>query len=322
MQPMKVLRNPTLWGASALVLLVVVALVAAMLYTNPPGQKIVTFYSNDVAAIHPGDQVRIAGITVGKVKDMALEPNQVRVRAQIEGRAFVGDRSQVQVRMLTVVGGYYVNIVSLGDTPLGARSIPMERVTMPYSLIRTLTDATKITDTVNPKPINESLDELQKGLVGNNVEALSAAVDAGNRVMSTIEKQRGQITAILNMSDEYIRTLNNFGSELKDMVRKISILEQSITLYGKKLGIALTYFGYVVDNLAPVGVFYLNHRDKVLTKLRDWVANARTWSERNGVIIRALRLGRRKIERILDAQAAPPELLATDLCMPIPGSPC
>jgi phospholipid/cholesterol/gamma-HCH transport system substrate-binding protein len=329
MQPMKVLRNSirvlrnsTLWGAGALVLLVVVALVAAMLYTNPPGQKIVTFYSTDVAAIHPGDQVRIAGITVGKVKDMALGPNQVRVRAKIEGRAFVGDRSQVQVRMLTVVGGYYVNIVSLGDTPLGAKPIPVERVKMPYSLIRTLTDATKITDTVDPKPINESLDELQKGLAGNNVEALSAVVDAGNRIMSTIEKQRGQVTAILNMSDEYIRTLNDFGGELKRMVRRISILEQSITLYGKKLSIALTYFGQVVENLSPIGVFYFHHRDKVLTKVRDWVAKARMWSERNGVIIRGLRLGRRKIERLLDAQAAPPELLATDLCMPIPGSPC
>jgi phospholipid/cholesterol/gamma-HCH transport system substrate-binding protein len=31
---------------------------------------------------------------------------------------------------------------------------------------------------------------------------------------------------------------------------------------------------------------------------------------------------RRKIERVLDAQNAPPELLATDLCMPVPGSPC
>ena len=38
------------------------------------------------------------------------------------------------------------------------------------------------------------------------------------------------------------------------------------------------------------------------------------------MIVRALRSLRNKIERVLDAQNAPPELLATDMCMPIPGA--
>ena len=40
--------------------------------------------------------------------------------------------------MLTVVGGYYVSIVSLGDRALGGNAIPLERVTMPYNLMRTI----------------------------------------------------------------------------------------------------------------------------------------------------------------------------------------
>ncbi|MGA7054046.1 MAG: MlaD family protein, partial [Mycobacterium sp.] len=154
---MKVLRNPTVWGAGALVVALVVTLAVAWLYVRPPGQKTITFYTNDAASVHPGDQVRIAGIPVGKVSDLALEPNRVRVRVRVEGSAFVGDQSQVDVRMLTVVGGYYVNIVSLGDTPLGAEPIPAERVTMPYNLMQTLADSTKITNKVNPTPLKESL---------------------------------------------------------------------------------------------------------------------------------------------------------------------
>lgn len=319
---MKLLRNSTVWGAGALVLATVVALITAMLYISPPGQNIVTFYTDDAAAIRPGDPVRIAGINVGKVKDFALESNQVRVRAQVDKSAFVGDRSQVQVRMLTVVGGYYVSIVSLGNRPLSAQPIPVERVTMPYSLIRTLTDATKITENVNPKPINESLDQVQQGLTGTNVKTVGAVIAAGNTVMSTIEKQRGQVTAILNLSDEYIRALNNYSGKLKELVSKTSILEQTLTLYSEGFAVALQRMGDVLDDLSPIGVFYTNHRDKFLTMVRDWLEKARMWSDRNGVIIRALRLGRRKIERILDAQQAAPELLATDLCMPIPGSPC
>lgn len=322
MQPMKVLRNPTVWGGSVLAITAAVALLAAVLYVSPPGQKVVTFYTDDAASIHLGDQVRIAGIAVGKVKDFSLELNQVRVRARVNQDAFVGDQSQVQVRMLTVVGGYYVNILSLGDTPLGAKPIPLERVTMPYNLMRTLADATKITENVKPKPINESLDEVQKGLTGTNVKVVSAVINAGNSIMSTIDKQRGQVTAILNMSDEYIRALSNFGDELKVLIGKISILEQTLALYAAGFGGALAGLGSVLDGLEPVGTFYLNHRDWFIEKVRNWTIKAREWTERSGVIVRGLRLIRNKIERVLGTQNAPPELLATDLCMPIPGTPC
>ncbi|MGF2946012.1 MlaD family protein [Mycobacterium sp. Lab-001] len=319
---MKVLRSPFAWGAGTLAFATVMALVAAALYISPPAQRIVTFYTVDAASIRRGDQVRIAGITVGKVKDLALEQDRVRVEAQIDNDAFVGDQSQIQVRMLTAVGGYYVNIVSLGDSALAGKAVPVERVTMPYNLMRTLADATKITGNVNPTPINQSLEEVQKGLAGGNVDSLSAIIDAGNALMSTIEKQRGQVSAILNLSDEYIKGLSNFGDELKNMVRKISITEQTLVLYGEGFGGALKGLGDIMDALAPAGVFYQNHRDDFLEKVRHWQEKARYWADRNGVIVRGLRLVRSKIERVLDAQNAGPELLATDLCIPVTGSGC
>ena len=322
MQPLKLLRHPTLWGAAALALATVVALVAAWLYASPPGQKIVTFYTNDAASIRAGDPVRIAGIPVGKVKDLTLESNRVRVRAGVDGYAFVGDQSQVDIRMLTVVGGYYVNIVSLGDIPLGTNSIPIERVKMPYNLMQTLADSTEITEKVDAKPVKESLDQLQNGLRGENVKSLTAIMDAGNSLMSTIERQRGQVSAILNFSDEYIQALNNYGDGLRQLVRKASITEQTLDLYSKEFGDTLLTFGRVFDAFAPIGQFYFDHRDKFLEKVRNWQEKARMWAENNGVVVRALRAVRNKIERVLNAQNAQPELLATDMCIPVPGSPC
>jgi phospholipid/cholesterol/gamma-HCH transport system substrate-binding protein len=321
-QSLKLLRHPTVWGGAALVLAAVIGLVAAWLYVSPPGQKTVTFYTTDAASVHGGDQVRIAGIPVGKIKDLTLEPDRVRVRARVNGSALVGDRSQVEVRMLTVVGGYYVTIVPLGDTPLGAKAIPQERVRMPYNLMQTLADSTKITDNLAAKPLKESLDQLQHGLSGDNVQSVSAVIDAGNSLMSTIERQRGQVTEILNFSDEYIQSLNNFGDGLRQLVRKVSIAEQTLDLYSKEFGDTLLEFGHLFDELSPISYFYVNHRDKFLEKVRDWLERARMWAEQNGVIIRGVRLVRNKIERVLNAQNAAPELLATDMCMPVPGSPC
>jgi phospholipid/cholesterol/gamma-HCH transport system substrate-binding protein len=321
-QTLKILRHPTLWGAGALALATVIALVAAWLYVSPPGQTSVTFYTNDAASIRTGDQVRIAGIPVGKVKELTLERDRVRVRALVEGDAFVGDQSQIDVRMLTVVGGYYVNLTSLGNKPLGANSIPKERVTMPYNLMQTLADSTKITEKINPKPLKQSLDQLQSGLSGENIEALSAIVDAGNSLMATIDRQRGQVSAILNFSDEYIHALNNFSDGLRQIVNKVAIAEQTLDLYSKQFGDTMLDFGRVFDSIAPLGQFYLNHRYDFLEKVRNWQEKARMWAENNGLIVRSLRAMRNKIERVLNAQNAPPQLLATDMCIPVPGSPC
>jgi phospholipid/cholesterol/gamma-HCH transport system substrate-binding protein len=320
---MKLLRNPMLWGVTALFTVAVLAITAAAVYISPPNQRTVDFYTDDAASVRPGDGVRIAGITVGKVEGMSIGPNQVRVRTSVGKDVFVGDQSQIEVRMLTVVGGYYVDLVSLGDKPLGSMPIPVQRVSMPYNLMKTLADSTKITEHVNPKPIRESLDEIQAGLRGSNVDTLNTVIRAGDALTETIDHQRGQVSQILNLSDEYIASLANYRGKLKELVSKISILEQTLVLYGKGFGGALKGLGDISDAfLQPYGKFWVNHREEFIQKIREWQDRVRRWADNNSRLVPRLRRIRDKIERVLDAQNARPELLATDLCIPLPGSPC
>ncbi|MEW2479092.1 MCE family protein [Mycolicibacterium peregrinum] len=320
---MKLFGNQMFWGVIALGLVVVVAITAAILYISPPGDRTVVFYTRDAASLRPGDGVRIAGITVGKVQDLSIEPNQVKVRASVAKDAFVGDQSQIDVRMLTVVGGYYVNLTSLGNSPLGDKAIPVERVSMPYNLMQALADATKVTDRVDPQPIKDSLDQVAAGLTGTNVETMTSIINAGNAITSSIDRQRGQISQILDMSDEYILQLSQFKGKLQELVSKFSILEQTLVVYGKGFAGALSGMGDIGDAfLQPFGEFWVNHREDFIQKIHEWQDRFRRWVDNNSRIIPRLRRVRDKMERVLDAQNAKPELLATDLCIPMPGSPC
>jgi len=65
MQQMKPVRRQRLLGAAALAVITILSVIAALLYTRPPNERIVSFYTDDAASIHPGDTVRIAGIVVG-----------------------------------------------------------------------------------------------------------------------------------------------------------------------------------------------------------------------------------------------------------------
>ncbi len=315
--------SPLLLGIVALIMVAVVAVGAVVMYVNPPGRQTVVFHTDDAAAVRPGDAVRIAGVNVGKIKDLTIEPERVRVRATVDKDAFVGDQSQIQVRMRTVVGGYYTAIVSLGDEPLGDNVIPLERVSMPYNLVRTVTDATRVADDVAAGTVRDALDNVQRGLSGEgNVETLAAIMDAGNSLTAAIDQQRGQISSILNLSDEYIHSLSNYTDELKELIRKVSIIEQTLVLYSDGFGQALKGMGDVLDALNPIGQFFADHRDKFIEKVRNWQEIVQTWADRSGLVVRGLRRVRDKLDRVLDAQNARPDLLATDLCIPIPGKAC
>jgi phospholipid/cholesterol/gamma-HCH transport system substrate-binding protein len=317
-------RSPGFWGIVSLVMLLVVSLGTAMIYVKPPGQQTVTFYTDDAVSVHAGDTVRIAGIIVGKVKDLSLEPDQVRVRLSVDDTAFVGDQSQVQVRMLTVVGGYYVTINSLGDKPLGHLPIPLERVTMPYSLIRTLADATKITTRVAPQPINDSLNQIQQGLTGSNTDVLTQLVNAGNEITTNLERQRGQVSSILALSNEYIGSLDANRDLLEFIISRVAILEQTLVLYGDGFAGAIEGMGNVLHRLEAVTNFYMPHRQDFLNKVRGILGELQTVADRNGVLVRVLRRIRERSERTLEAQnnSTRPELFATDLCIPLEGSRC
>lgn len=322
MQPLRWLTRPGVLGVLALGMVAVLAVTVAVGYLRPPGQRSVVFYTDDAAAVHPGDPVRIAGVTVGRIKELAIEPQQVRVRAAVDRDAFVGDQSQVEVRMRTVVGGNYTAIVSLGDRPLGDDPIPLQRVRMPYNLIRTVTDATSVAEQIEPAPIRDVLDRLQRGLTGDNATAVAAVLDAGAGLTATVERQRGQISTILNLSDEYIDALAGYTDQLKGLLRKVAIIEQTLVLYSAGFGQALAGMGDLLESLGVVGDFYAGHRDKFIEKVRNWQAIAQTWADRNGLVVRGLRRVRDKIQRVLDAQNAAPLFLATDLCIPVPGQGC
>jgi phospholipid/cholesterol/gamma-HCH transport system substrate-binding protein len=93
-------------------------------------------------------------------------------------------------------------------------------------------------------------------------------------------------------------------------------------LYNNGLAGTLQGLGEVLLDLIPIATFYENHRLTFVEKVRNYLSKGQDFVTHNGVTIRALQRVQNLMDRVLDAQNAPPGLLATDLCMPVPGSAC
>ncbi|WP_280436115.1 MlaD family protein, partial [Nocardia carnea] len=95
------------WGIAGIcgVLILLAAIGAVYITRTNSGRS----YSADMAeagAIRPGDDIRLAGIAVGKVNSLTLLPDRVRMKFTVEDEVFVGDQTALDLRMLTIVGGY------------------------------------------------------------------------------------------------------------------------------------------------------------------------------------------------------------------------
>lgn len=311
-----------LGGLVALVL--VGALVAfAVIYLRPPGQQDLVFETTDASAITAGQNVRVAGITVGKVTSTKLLADRVVVRARIDDDVHIGDLSRIEVRLLTPVGGYAVTLIPHGATRAADGKIPKDRVRVPYSVADVLQVVPRVTDDVSGSTVRANLLEVGQALQGqpDAVRALAGGLES---VARTLDDQRIQAHRVAALAREYMTQVNASREFVFTLLGKIDrvVTEYRITRAG--FNRAFDLFGDVLLRLGPLQKFYLDRADRIgehVQSLRDLVTDANT---RIGPAIDDLM----KLRGLLMAWARPSAATAGDrawagdVCIPVPGQEC
>ncbi|UGT55129.1 MlaD family protein [Nocardia asteroides] len=319
------LSNDLLLGAVVIGVVVAVLAGTTILYLNPLGRRSVVFETADAAAIRGGEDVRVAGVSVGKVSGVALEANSVRITAEVSDDTFIGADSTVEVRMATAVGGYYVAIIPVGNSPLGDATIPAARVKMPYSIADVLQEVPPVTDNTDASTVGADFTELSAGLQHNAtaVGSLISGLDAIARVMA---QQRQQINTTLGLASEYSSAIDNNREFIFQFVRDVELIVATYHTYRAGFNETYQLLGDVMTRLIPVEMYFLDHKEEVraavaqakqaigdflgaagpgidqLTALRDELV---TWLTPEGV-----------------AKLGGGSILASQVCIPVPGRVC
>ncbi len=137
-RPLKPLkeRNPVAVALVGLALLAIIALGVFFQGDLPiiGGGTGYTAYFAEAAGLQPGNEVRIAGVTVGKVTGVSLAGAKVAVTFQVKN-AWVGDRTTAAIDIKTVLGDKYLALDPLGPAQQNPGTpIPLSRTTSPYDV--------------------------------------------------------------------------------------------------------------------------------------------------------------------------------------------
>lgn len=311
---------------SAVVLVAVIALAATtLLYVRPPGRKTVAFSTTDAASLNTGEEVRVAGIAVGKITKITIEPTTVRVEAQVDDSTFIGNDSRVDVRMLTPVGGYAVTIDPIGRTQLGDSVIPVDHVSVPYSIGDVLQAAPNVTDKVNGGTVDANIDQVSTALQHNST-SIASMISGMNSIATVMDHQREQVRRVMDMASEYLQTFNGSREFVFDLIRQVDVVLTTYDNVHDGFDRAYQLLGDVLYRVEPLERFYLEHKQQILaavTQLRGSIAD---FQKNMGPAIDKLQTLRNRLSAWMTPQGMATigggTITAAQLCVPVPGRTC
>lgn len=183
----------------------------------------------DVSSLRSGDSVRVAGIRVGTVKTVALQPdNTVIVEFDASREVAITSGTKVAVRYLNLVGDRYLELIDgPGSTRIQAKGsqIPLDRTEPALDLDLLLGGLKPVIQGLNAQDVNAltgSLIEILQGQSGN-VESLFSRTAS----FTTAIADNGQMVQdLIDNLNEVVATVAKDGDKLSGAVDR---LEQLIT---------------------------------------------------------------------------------------------
>ena len=120
----------------------VVVLVGLAIWKLLPGETTYTADFANASGISAGDNVRVAGIDVGKVQGVRLERGVVHVQFTADKGVAVAKTARAEIKLATILGQHYLDLVpGHGDRLDGGGTIPLARTKSAYTIDKFQVDA-------------------------------------------------------------------------------------------------------------------------------------------------------------------------------------
>src|SRR5215204_3219846 len=103
-------RNPVVIGAISMAVIVALMTIAFKAGDLPVIGGGDTYYASftEAGGLKPNDEVRIAGVRVGKVRSVELKGGRVQVRFQVDRGAKFGQETGAQIKVKTILGSMFL----------------------------------------------------------------------------------------------------------------------------------------------------------------------------------------------------------------------
>lgn len=223
-------RNPVIIG------FISIAVIVAMLMTAFKASSLPIIGGGDVyyaafteaGGLKVNDEVRIAGVRVGKVEAIELDGDHVQVKFRIDENAEFGQESLAAIKVKTLLGSMFLAVEPAGDGQMDKGSeIPVERTSSPFDVVEAFSGLAETSEQIDTDQLAESLTTLAD-LSRNTPEEFRAALSGVSALSANIADKNVQIGELLRNLETVAGVLDERDEDIIALMEDADVLFQAL----------------------------------------------------------------------------------------------
>jgi phospholipid/cholesterol/gamma-HCH transport system substrate-binding protein len=254
-------RNPIVVGAFSVAVLSVLMLFAFSLnrFTFLRGVYVIEADFADAAGLVPENEVRVAGLKVGKVRSVELSGrggtadatrDRVRVSMEISNGVDLGSASEAEIKLKTLLGAKFVDVLPKGGAPYfeAGDVLPLEQTRIPFELYEVTNRTVQTIGDLDADALNDMLRQLAvqfddpdgnfgralKGLstatksLSERDEDLKSLVQSADKVVGVLAGRSDELAAIIDNGAKILQALEARRDGVQRFVRGSDALAEEL----------------------------------------------------------------------------------------------
>ena len=223
-------RNPVVIGAISIAVIVLMLLAAFRAQDLPliGGGARYTAAFTEAGGLKPNDEVRIAGVRVGKVESVELDGDHVKVTFRVKTDSSFGKETGAAIKVKTVLGAMYLSLEPDGSGQLSEDDeIPVERTSSPFDVVEAFSGLAQTAEEIDTDQLAAGLTTLAD-LTRNTPEEFRAALAGVSALSANIAAKNDRINTLLTNLDRVTTVLSDRDQDIIDLMKVSDVLFQAL----------------------------------------------------------------------------------------------
>ena len=223
-------RNPVIIGAASIAVIFAFILSAFNADKLPLIGGGDTYYAafSEAGGLQPNNEVRIAGVRVGKVKSIDLVGDHVRVTFLVDKNADFGTLTEASIKVKTLLGAMYLSLQPDGSGQLKEESeIPLSRTSSPYDVVKAFTGLANTSERIDTEQLAKSMNVLSEA-TKFAPEDFRSALQGVSRLSANIASRDDQLNQLLTNLHKVSGVLGDRSQDIIGLMKDGDVLFRAL----------------------------------------------------------------------------------------------
>jgi virulence factor Mce-like protein len=221
---------------------------------------------DDVTGLLAGDNVKVAGVVVGKVGAISIDQGKAKVQFTVKDSVKVPTDSSVAVRWRNLIGQRYLyvypgnasTVFKSGDAVTNTRSV--------VDVGELFNRLGPIVQALDPKEVNTFLDSIVQALDGNT-DKIRQSIDDLAVVAQSLGSRDQQIGRLIDNVNVVAGAINDRDAQIRTVLDNLVLISQTFSQNTDVLNTAVTQLSDFSDNFGSLLANNSAQIDRIIANL-------------------------------------------------------